>query len=557
MTLSLRAKIRASLAILAVTTLALGVYVIDRMGAINDQSTIISEKYIPRGDLLNAVNTATSDYRLAEAAHILSLDAEQMGAVETRLETVRGGIDRMLEEIGRFEMGAELSALFEEVMREWEQYETQSETLLAVSRRNENEAALQMFRSSEALFDKMSGEISKLVALNAQNGAEASAAGDAAFDLARAVVIGLIVVIVGLFVGVLVFFERAVTGRIAQMTDIMTELAEDKLDVEVVGTGRQDEIGAMARAVAVFKTNAEMRVKLEAQQAEDRERRQQRMSRVDGRIGTFETTVQEALQSVVAAAGQLDTMAGSMLSIADDSSRQAGTSAAAAEQTSSNVQTVATATEQMTASLHEISRQITRASEIVARAVDEAKRTNETITGLSEASDRIGEVISLIAEIANQTNLLALNATIEAARAGEAGKGFAIVAAEVKSLASRTSQATEEISTQIASMQGATHHAVGAIEGIGATIVSINEITTAIASAVEQQNVATEEISRNIAEAASGTQQVSTNIVRVTDASKRTELAANDLQGAAGSLNQQSSKLRGEVERFLVDIRAA
>ena len=221
------------------------------------------------------------------------------------------------------------------------------------------------------------------------------------------------------------------------------------------------------------------------------------------------------------------------------------------------MQTVASAAEELTSSISEISRQVTHSAEISGRAVAAADGTNQTIRELAEGAQRIGEVVDLINDIANQTNLLALNATIEAARAGEAGKGFAVVASEVKNLAAQTAQATEDISAQIGSIQNTTQDAVGAIEGIGATITEMNEIATTIASAVEEQGAATNEISRNVQEAATGTENVSASIVTVRSGSERTGDASGNVLNASRELAERFQGLRGEVEAFLDKIKAA
>jgi len=189
--------------------------------------------------------------------------------------------------------------------------------------------------------------------------------------------------------------------------------------------------------------------------------------------------------------------------------------------------------------------------------VEDAKRTDSTVQALAAGAQKIGDVVSLISDIASQTNLLALNATIEAARAGEAGKGFAVVAAEVKGLAGQTARATDEIRAQIEAVQGATQAAVSAISGIGSRIGSINDVSTALAAAVEEQGAATQEITRNTHEAAVGTQDVSSNIVAVREGVAETSRAATVVLGAADGLRRQADELRGEVDRFLGTIRAA
>ena len=180
-----------------------------------------------------------------------------------------------------------------------------------------------------------------------------------------------------------------------------------------------------------------------------------------------------------------------------------------------------------------------------------------TVQGLSAAAQKIGDVISLISDIASQTNLLALNATIEAARAGEAGRGFAVVASEVKSLASQTAKATEDISAQVIAMQSATIEAVQAIHNSGTTIGSINEIAIVIAAAVEEQRAATQEIARNVQQAAQGTDIVSSNIGGVTDAATETGKAADRVLTSAEELTAQAASLRTKVDSFLINIRAA
>ncbi len=379
-------------------------------------------------------------------------------------------------------------------------------------------------------------------------------------------VIGAIVLVVVALIGVLL--ARSVARPIALMTGAMGRLAEGDKSVEIPAQDRTDEIGEMAQAVQVFKDNAIRMEELAKEQAEaerqkadeaaERQRAaEERAKRLDELIQAFDTEVSSALETVSSAANEMQSTAQSMTATAEESSRQSTAVAAASEQASSNVQTVATAAEELSTSIAEISNQVAQSAKIAEEAVREAERTNSTVQGLAEAAGKIGDVVGLINDIAGQTNLLALNATIEAARAGEAGKGFAVVASEVKNLANQTAKATSEISGQIGDIQAATEGAVGAIQGIGATIAKINEIASSIASAVEEQGAATSEISRNVQEAARGTQEVTTNIAGVTEAAAETGSAANQVLGAAGEMAQQSTTLRDQVDNFLTQIRAA
>ncbi len=372
-------------------------------------------------------------------------------------------------------------------------------------------------------------------------------------------VVFLVITVVLLAVTMLlvVVIVRGITGPLANMTGVMSHLAEGNKDVEVEGEERRDEIGDMARAVQVFKENMIKADELAAQQEEEREAKEKRAEKVMQLTADFDDTVSGVLKTVASATTELESTAQAMSATAEQTNQQSSAVASASEQATANVQTVASASEELSSSISEIGRQVAESAKIAEQAVAEAERTNGTIQGLAQAAQKIGEVIDLINDIASQTNLLALNATIEAARAGDAGKGFAVVASEVKNLANQTAKATEEIAGQIGSMQEATEGAVEATAGIGKVIGQVNEIATTIASAVEEQQAATSEISRNVEEAAQGTQEVSNNISGVHKAAQDTGAASSQMLSSAGELSKQSETLRAAVETFLDEIKAA
>ena len=351
---------------------------------------------------------------------------------------------------------------------------------------------------------------------------------------------------------------RSISTPLAQLGARMQDLAAGRLDGEIPGIGRGDEIGAMAATVQIFKDNAVRIRGLEQKEAQVQARAAaERRAAMENIAGDFERSVTGIVRSVSTAAAGMQTTAQSMTTTASDASARAATVGAASQRSSDNVGTVASAAEELSSSVTEISRQVARSSEIASKAVSDAERTNATVGALSTGAEKIGEVVKLIHSIAAQTNLLALNATIEAARAGDSGRGFAVVASEVKALANQTAKATEEISSQVAAMQASTSEAVASIGGITETISQMSEITVSISTAVEQQGGATREIARNIQSVAAGSNEISTHIGGVTTAAAATGKAASEVLANARELDTQSGMLRSAVDEFLVKVRAA
>jgi methyl-accepting chemotaxis protein len=372
--------------------------------------------------------------------------------------------------------------------------------------------------------------------------------------------IGIVLVGVGLILGAAIawLITSSTVRPIRLLTAVTTRLAGSDWATEVPGTERADELGTMAKAVAVFKTNGMEAERLRAEQGElQKQAEVDRRRSMHGLADAFESKVGSLVSALSSAATELQATAQSMTGTAKETTRQTTTVAAAAEQASVNVQTVAAAAEELAASVDEISRQVTQSTRIAGQAVEDARHTDTVVRALAEGAQRIGEVVSLISHIAGQTNLLALNATIEAARAGDAGKGFAVVASEVKGLAAQTATATEQISQQVAEMQSATKEAVMSIQGIGARIGEVSEIAAAIASAIQGQGNATQEIARNIQRAATGTREVTTNIAGVSKGADSTDTAANRVLGAANDLTRQAKQLNSEVGQLVAGVKAA
>ncbi|HYM33537.1 MAG TPA: methyl-accepting chemotaxis protein [Candidatus Cybelea sp.] len=521
-----------------------------------------------------------------------------------KLVATAGSVRKSLDTINKIKKNPELTKSVEDMLA----YGLGSDNMVA--KRSDvlkaSSAAAELLKINRDLAAGLGAEVSKAVEEARTRGESAASASNAAIARGRRILMILLaasLIAAGLITWL--YGDRSLVRQLTQLGDVMRKLAAGDKGVTIVALKNTDEIGDMARAVEVFKQNAlenerlqderrraeaETRKREEAQrQAEDQRRAEearrerealeakreeeqrrhheneqheraaseQRRQERSQLAESFEATVKGVVDTVSAAAGDMQSTASSMAATAEETSRQSAAVAAASAQATTNAHSVAVATKELSTSVSEIGRQVAQSTRIAEKAVEEAMRTNTTVKGLAEAAQRIGQVVEMINSIAGQTNLLALNATIEAARAGEAGKGFAVVASEVKSLANQTAKATEEIGAQISGMQKVTGETVKAIEAIGATIREISQIASSIATAVEQQGAATQEIARNVAQTAAGTQEVSSNISSVTQAAGETGEAANLVLRSAGDLAKQSDLLRAEVDKFVRQIRAA
>ncbi|WP_374379837.1 methyl-accepting chemotaxis protein [Dongia sp.] len=364
-------------------------------------------------------------------------------------------------------------------------------------------------------------------------------------------------ILLGLGLGLLVS-QLGIVKPIRRMVDCLKGLADGRLETEIFGTERKDEIGEIAATTQVFKENMVKARDLAAEQEALKQKaaEDQRIA-MNKLADDFESSVSGIVGTVSSSATELEKSAQGMSATAEQTNRQSTAVAAAAEQATANVQTVAAAAEELTSSITEIGRQVAQSAAVAKKAVDETTRTNDVVVSLSSEAEAIGDVVKLISEIASQTNLLALNATIEAARAGDAGKGFAVVASEVKNLATQTAKATDDISAKIGAIQQATEQSVSAIQTIARIIDEMSQISGTIAAAVEEQGAATQEISRNVLQASQGTSEVSTNIAGVTTAAGETGHAASQVLTAAADLGKQSELLRAQVTSFIANVRDA
>lgn len=420
---------------------------------------------------------------------------------------------------------------------------------------SDHEAALALMTDSETITDSLTNSVTDFQRFTASKAQEVY---DDAISIAltsRAVFVAIFVLFMALGGAVMVVVARAITGPVNHLTDAMVGYAAGDLSAETPLLDRRDEIGAMARAVAVFVDGLKHTAELEKKQRHLREAMAEKAREREIHIAAFDASMDEVLASVMQTVASVRDVSDQLEGNVQQATSRASTVAARAGEASSDVNTVVSAAEQLGLSVSEISQQVSMTAAIAGEAVHGAQTANNSVGSLEDASRRIGEIVTLINHIAHQTNLLALNATIEAARAGDAGKGFAVVAGEVKNLANQTAKATEGIAGQVSGIQSVSREAANIIRHVGETITRVNDIVVGIASAVEEQSAATQEIVRSIQQIAIGNSDITSNIADVSLATEATGQITTMMLSAAGELSAQTEGLRKEIAGFLSKVR--
>jgi len=417
-----------------------------------------------------------------------------------------------------------------------------------------------------------------LVEASAQLGADLAARGDAneaagiAYFFNMVLILGVLAMIgcAVLLLG-LAYLSRDFSRKIVEITDGMTRLADGDRNFVIAGEDRKDEIGAMIRALDLFKRaskrletwarerseKAEQELQLQHERECERiEADAKKAALLDEVARQFERTVGDVVGGVAAASSQLHTTATRMASSAEEASRRTGDVALSMEEASAGATAAAAASDEFALSISEISRQAASSSELARLATVATGEADETISALAASAEEVGQIVELIQTIAQRTNLLALNASIEAARGGEAGRGFAVVASEVKELAMQTTRATEKVADQIRAMQSTTGASVKALRAIAGQVKDLESTAVSIATAVDQQSVAGRDLAQSIDLAARGTEKVAGHIDDVRQLSLSTGAAASQVLLSANELEAQAAHLSDQVRGFLGQVRA-
>jgi methyl-accepting chemotaxis protein len=555
--LSISAKLFAIVSFLFLVIAIIGGFAFLQMRTINAAAHDIQAQWLPSVRWVGEMRVQSARFRAVLRDHLIVADAERAD-VDKNLAARKADFEKAAKAYQPLISSPAERELADQLDKQWQSFAGASAEVQSLANKGEVAAAKDINAKKVVPIGRaMDATLAKLVELNDKGAETAGQGADASYRNAILLMTLILGGAIVLGLGAAIYMVRDIRQGIGSILKPMGQLTDGELSVEIPHQGEATEIGRIASALQIFKQA------LVAKQASDEAARAEealkaaRAQRISTATGDFETMISELVDSLSSASTELEASATTMTKTSDGTMSLSDSAASASRAVTDNIQAVAAATEEITSSVNEIGRQVHESNRIASTAVSQAQKTDESIARLSLAAGRINDVVKLIREVAEQTNLLALNATIEAARAGEAGRGFAVVASEVKALATQTAKATAEIDAQVADMQTATAESVAAIKEIGSTITLISEVSSAIAAAVEQQGAATQEIARNVQQSAQLSTQVASGVTEVKRGSSETSGAAGEVLTAAQSLARESDHLKSQVETFLDTVRAA
>ncbi len=547
--ISIRLKLLLAFAAILCCTVALGLFSAQRLEAVNANAQDIKENWLPSTRVLGRLAQVSERLRSNRGSLLLAVTDAQCTQYAASIKEQSQIYARERQAYQPLISPGEERRLADAFDAAWKHYLEIGETLVGLTTQGKRDEAVALFMGDAASAMATFREALQAdIDLNVRQGTQAADTGAQIGASAIHWIWGVLVTAALLCVAIGWSIVRSVSVPIGAMTAAMHRLAGGDTAVKIAGAGRGDEIGAMAKAVEVFKQNAIERARLEIEQKQQEERAEQgKHAALVGMAEKIEMETSAALEGIGFRIGTMAAAAEEMSASAGRTGGSAESAATAAAQALANVQTVASAAEQLAASIREIGGQVDQSNEVVGRAVTAGSETRAKMEALNEQVGRIGMVADMIGEIAAKTNLLALNATIEAARAGDAGKGFAVVASEVKQLATQTARSTEEITRHIGEVRAATAASVTSVEQIEQTIGEINKISSSIAAAVEEQGAATAEIARNVTETATAANTMSDRTTEVSAEAAQTGRHASEVLHNTSALTAAVNGLRRAV----------
>jgi methyl-accepting chemotaxis protein len=551
--LSIRGKIIAGFAAVLICTIGLGLFSTQRLDAVNSNAQEIRNNYLPSTRVLGHLAQIGERMRQNRASVLLAVtDAQRAQAAATLQEQVQN-YAREREAYQRLISSIEEQRRVDAFDAAWKRYVAIDDAVTGLVAQGQREEAIALFRGDAT--QAMAAYRTALQAdidMNVHQGTQAADTGAALGASAHRWIQAMLVLTALFCAGIGWMIVRGISVPIGAMTAAMGRLVDGDTAVDIAGAERGDEIGAMARAIEVFRQYAIERLRMEAEQGQQAvQSARDKQNALIGMAEKIESETTDALNGISARSEAMAATAEAMRASAGRTGASAESAATAAAQAQANAQTVASAAEQLATSIREIGGQVNQSNQVVGRAVAAGNETRAKMEALNEQVGRIGAVADMIGEIAAKTNLLALNATIEAARAGDAGKGFAVVASEVKQLATQTARSTEEISRRIGEVRMATGESVASVRQIEQTIGEINAIAGSIAAAVEEQGAATAEIARNVTETASAANEMTRRITEVSAEAERTGKYSEEVNKDTAALNVMVGELKVSLSQVV------